>query len=247
MLLNDCPKWASGWSSSASERAEQKEPVMSSSARLFPLLLISALLLHPRAAAADTIQVTAGFLSSVGQSGNGPFQFISNDFLAVGFVDSGVVMPALLCLPCVAGDPIDLSSSFIGPASTGPAVFEGTFYPQVRWGADLFFDAPTVTMPATPGFFTLTDRFTFRGELVAYSSPFEDIVAFRTALTGQGRLFASFSSRPQPPVPERVIEFRQIRYEFEPVPEPGTLLLVATGVGAALGARKRARRQTRAG
>ena len=220
---------------------------MSSSARLFQLILIAASLLHPRAATADPVQITNGFLESVGLSAGGSFQLIGDDFLAIGTVEPGVVWPALLCSPCLAGVPVDLSSRFVGFSSLGPAVFEGTSYPQVRWDGQLFFDAPTVPMPPTAGVFSLTERFTFHGELIAYSSLFEDIIAFQTPLTGQGTLVARFQSLQQPAGPP-LIDFQEIRYDFvEPVPEPGTLLLVATGLGAALRARSRARCHNRAG
>lgn len=212
---------------------------MRARARLFALVLIPALLFHPPAVDADPIFITGGFLRSVGQDMDGPFRFVGDGFLAAGFSETGVVEPALACVSCSAGTPVSFSSRFLGRRGSGPALFEGTFYTRVAWGHALFFDAPTIPMPSTTGSFTITDRFLFHGTLEAFAIPVdEDSPLFRTAISGQGTFFATFQTFQDPFSPPQ-ISFQEIRYEFDAVQEPGTLLLVATGLGAAIRARKR--------
>jgi hypothetical protein len=107
------------------------------------------------------------------------------------------------------------------------------------------FAAPQVIAPSTRGAFTVTENFTFSVRLVgARNVTGSDPQLFAQPLTGQGLVTASFRQSGDPVLDPPMFDFASVRYDFTdasaaPVPEPGTLLLVAGGLGAALRYRKR--------
>ena len=205
-----------------------------------------AVALIPAEVLGDPITVTSGFLSVTGLSTNAMFEIDGQDFLAAGRLERGVVFPDLTCFPCEAGDPISLRTSLLSSAGAGTATVDGTVFPLIGFSAvDFLFVAPGIVAPSTPGSFTVVRPFTFSGSLSGFqvSDPNQTPI-FQRLLVGQGLTTASFSGNPNPDGPA-LFTFRSIRYDFTqpaPVPEPATFLLVGTGLGAALGLRRRARR-----
>jgi hypothetical protein len=146
--------------------------------------------------------------------------------------------------PCPPGKALNLSS-VVGngaPASlsNGSATIFGTTFDGILLGGILFFDAPTIVLPMPPPnqgeedpiFFT--SRFSFHGNVFGHTSgesgePVD--LLFNTELVGEGsvRLRALW----QPQAGEYFT--REVTYEFAPVPEPGTLLLLAAGTTLAGG------------
>lgn len=219
-------------------------------ARHAVLACLLALTVFPARAVADPVSITSGFFSVTGIGASASFHIVANDLTATGSLEPGVTWPDLTCFPCAAGEVIRLDTEFLASSGFGTATVGETTFPRVNFGAtDFLFGAPSVMAPDAAGDFTVTRSFSFSGRLLGaddINQP-QPTVYFNELLIGQGLLTASFLATPNPGGPP-LFSFRSIRYDFsapEPVPEPGTLLLAATGLGAALGYRRR--RTTRTG
>ena len=213
--------------------------------KLQSLLLTSFLALVPAAAAdADPIALTGGFMASGGGSLGLNFEFQGDGFRASGSFEPGVIGPHFTCTPCVEGDAIRLDSTFGGTLGFGSATVGGTTYEGIEFAGLMNFAAPQVIAPSIRGDFTVTENFTFDVRLVGSRSGSSDPPLFAQPLTGQGVVTASFRQSGDPAIDPPMFDFASVRYDFTdasaaPVPEPGTLLLVAGGLGAALRFRKR--------
>jgi hypothetical protein len=215
--------------------------------RVAPACLL-ALTMIPAAVFADPIPVTSGFFSVTGLGASAVFDLQGPDYRAAGGFEPGVVGPDLTCFPCVAGAVISLDTSFLASQGTGSATVDEMSFPSIGLAAHNFlFEAPDIVAPGTTGSFTVTRPFTFTGRLSGFdpSDPHQTPI-FERLLVGQGLVTASFLENPNPGGPP-LFSFRSIRYDFAeaaPVPEPATLLLVGSGLGAALQLRRRARRSS---
>lgn len=195
---------------------------------------------------ADPVQITRGFLASNLLSGFAEFEFEGAGFFAAGDAEPGVVGPTL-CFPCASGDSITMSTTYGGTIGSGPAIADGTAYESVTFAGNLLFASAPVTTPFLLGNLTLTQPFTFDGNLLGilgYNTS-DETNAFRQPLSGHGTVTATFSGMVDPEGTP-LFSFESVRYDFASdaaVPEPATLLLVSSGLGAAL-MRKRSRRMT---
>jgi hypothetical protein len=217
-------------------------------------LLVAALLvlsIPPSAARADPIALTAGSLN-IAWDDPSSFRVFGAGFelsgLFVGVTSSpqrtcfaGCLPGTVLNLSAVAGDPFGL-----GTATT--AVVNGfdltdPFQPQtwLSLTGSFVFDAGNVVLPAlTPvgtGPIMSTAPFTFRGQVSGASRADPLTTVLNVELTGQGT--ATFRANPQL---NGTFGTPEVTYTFEelsPVPEPGTILLVTTGVAGVVLRRRR--------
>ena len=151
------------------------------------------------------------------------------------------------CLPCQPGETQELSARLSGSLDTGST---GTFRGQTyafdlnHGGSNVNFDAPPVTLPAPPP--GSTAEFTQPFSLVTsgplrsfvFFEPDDPTQAFEVALRGSGTvaLFTDIFNRLDPELGP-LYKTQSVRYDFAATPEPGTLILIGTGI--AVGWRRR--------
>ena len=208
---------------------------MPTSLRMLVVILIAV---HGSAAVAwsDPIRVVAGSLSI--DTGDPPSFTL---FTADGRRYQGEAFASnwdpSCFFQCAAGSSIGLSISPGGPDGFG---FLGrddgvSGYPVIRFN----IAAPAVTLDpdsGMPRFKVFQVPFTFAGQLTAFPTPaLTGEPLFDVVLTGQGTARLSMF------VEDGLYSFSSLDYNFEaadPVPEPGTILLLSAG-GALLWRRRR--------
>ena len=208
---------------------------------------VLVLLTGPATSAADPIavQVTAGSLNMSGIGG--ALSLVGDhDFTFLGGVGvvGGVFGPSITCLPCLPGDVISLQAHWDGNDLGGTATFEGATYTQVGSLApghaigSVTFTGSAVAPPMEGLTATVIAPFLFQGR---FSFPPSATTAAATAaLTGSGTATIVLGRQN---LDVAVWSYRSAAYEFEPIPEPGTLILVSTAlVGVVFRRRQRVNR-----
>jgi hypothetical protein len=217
---------------------------------LWAIVSLFTILLYPAAASADPITVTGGELIMIGRTGS--MELTGHQgFSLTGRVDgaSGVFQPWIQCITtpeCTPGTSVSLRAFWSGSdVRNGILTFEGETYPVREIdGASVAVEfsgsfiappfapsavvtAPFMLVPFTPA---------LRGSQFSLPYPGPALVP----LAGSG--MATINLLPLGPLVPGVWTVDSVRYDFsaEPVPEPGTLVLVGLGVAGA------ARRVTRA-
>jgi hypothetical protein len=201
-------------------------------------LASSCVLLASFALAAQTsaepipVQIAAGSLEMSGSAGH---LSLTGDhgFAFEGGVSiiAGIFGPWQSCQPCLPGGPINLRAHWIDNDLPGTAAFQGTTYSQVGGLApglasgSVTFSGSAVAPPLHGLTATLAAPFLFQG---LFSFPPADSSPSATALLSGGGTATLILGRTSTELPWW--SYRSARYEFEPVPEPATLLLVGTAL-----------------
>ena len=205
---------------------------------------------------AEPIRVTAGFFISP-EDGPPGFSFEGDGLRLSGFLPVVTASPRDLCLPgCAPGTAVNMST--VAGTDTGAASFTlgtspgallhgmefgdlGQFEPRLGLAGMMRFDAPTVVLPPFESPEAVKVPFAFTAAVTGFAV--EDaalaVPLFNATLVGQGtatlEFLEGFGGKFYEPY---------VTYTFsatpDPIPEPGTLLLLATGV--AMGARHWRRR-----
>jgi PEP-CTERM motif len=220
-------------------------------------LLLFTLLLFPMEARADVIQITSGhvFIGGAPLSRNAwraiNFNFSGNNFNAAGGTGDGegrqqVQSPCGGALLCQPGTSVTPNSTAI-LQTFGVATFNGTTVGSwwIGSGSTLNFTGPDVVIPDAAGqSFTLTTPFAMTGSVFVHS--LDDInhpLVFSTDVSGQGIATLTFTYFNFTPTTNGYV-LSSIRYDFTPIPEPATMILLGTGL-AGIAARGYKRRQVR--
>jgi hypothetical protein len=208
------------------------------------LLLLA--LAAPQPAGADPVLITGGYLAMgssrgdidlIGQQG---FRF-AKPMSSIG----GLYGPGE-CRGCRPGDILSLTSHWSGKDLGGIVSFRGDQYPiggfQYLPNSLLIQFNGSVPVPAVAGdVVTLVAPFTFSGTFT-FSPDLSQERHARVTLMGLGTATVRLTAMAGDGLSAPYWEIHSSRYDFAPIPEPATLLLVGGGAVAAALARRRVRR-----
>ena len=196
---------------------------------------------------ADPILVTSGVLTAPLPPPNGSVSLVGTQGFSLEArvtVGEGNVHPLNECDRCLPGLELSVGGILSGAAFVGVATLNGTTYTDfssVDSPASLYFEffGSTVAPAFQDAPISITAPFSFRG---IFSVPFPDQPVM---LTGGGLATLLFKPAIFVEGESRRWMVESVRYDFgdqTPVPEPGTLLMVGSGLLAFARAAKRARR-----
>jgi hypothetical protein len=210
----------------------------------FSVALLLTFAAQVSTARADPIQLTGG----TAVLGTFPFMYMSVEGIGLPNLTLLWRTADLDALPflcsgggCGEGDSVTLSTTVAtsGPVHVSEAANEVVGSGGYAYTGSVAFQAPLVTLPPTGGDpdarALFAEPFTFFGVLTAWQvlGVLEPIELDTFTLIGQGTVRVGL-----PADGRGGYDWGTMRYEFSPVPEPATLLLVGGGM-AALGLRRR--------
>ena len=212
---------------------------------VFGATVAIAIVAAPSVTFADPIpvQITAGSLE-MGNVGGVLSLAGEHGFTFTGGVTvvGGIFGPRNACTPCLPGEPVNLFSTWSGNDLRGTATFQGVTYTQVgslssghAFGT-VTFSGPAPLAPPLEGLTgTVTAPFDFTGQFsfpATGGSAGSVVTLFAGGTTTIGLFRSSLD------IPWSYANASFTFDQVDPVPEPGTLLLVGTAL-AGLAARRR--------
>ena len=210
------------------------------------LILAVSVLAWPYPSTADPIRIVEGSAVHVGGSGRYSLTLVgdSEGFTLQGGAEHIALGPVNQCIEpeCVPGVTVSLHTSIA--SLTGEATFRDQAFsinPIIGGNVEGFFDGGILIPEGFAGG-TLTAPFTFAG-LFRYPGPPNDTLYQGPPLMGQGTATLTLAPWNNPSFPDAFV-VQSFRYDFtaaEPVPEPGSMLLIASGLGSLMALRKRRR------
>jgi hypothetical protein len=209
-------------------------------------VIVGIMLFSARPATADPILITGGYLDMVSTTGSLLIQGDDNFTLsaAVSATD-GVFQPWLQCRltpSCVPGAMLDLGARWVGNSlRNATATLHGETFTDVGGltstaGAAVNFTGSAIAPMFVGDTATIIAPFRFQGEFSHLTSAFQRVVE---SLTGEGTVTLQLQRN----ATLGAWNYTSARYDFEPIPEPATVLLTAAGI-TTLMVRRLQRRRT---
>jgi hypothetical protein len=207
-------------------------------------LVLISLVTAPRAAAAEPITITSGYVETqiLASLARGLLEG-AGFFLSFG-ADGFAAAVARDCVPCTPGSTVNFGAEFNLPRVSGSAAVDGVTYPTIFLAMTGIFSSPSfqVTGAQTA---VLSRPFSYSGSIIGYLVDPWTFGAtepvFTKELVGQGTATATFvyvNSEFDGPV----FTATDLRYDFAdaaPIPEPATLFLCGAGTALLIARRRR--------
>jgi hypothetical protein len=183
------------------------------------------------------VSVTSGTISAGPTANYGAwYNLAANEFSFQG--TSRAMLDAHRCNPCQIGQSISLSG-FLSPSFFGTVTSQGRpfvlFLGNTSGGFSL--DAPSFALPPSgSGRISLTTPFSLGGSVRLIQGSGQARQEFEFALTGSGLATGTFSVSALPR--GTFISANNFRFDFaqrsEPIPEPASVVLLATGLAGVI-------------
>ena len=187
-------------------------------------------------------EVTSGYIQITGDVPAGYFNLSGTGFNVEGGFGFGNWAPTYCSYGCSEGSVLSVNGIEVGNdfAGGGSATINGINFSHVDWG-DLYAQGPSEFMIFGPGITlnhgagTYFGTFDFFGSLCG-TIDYTGQCAVDLGLGGSGRVAVDISSRIDNG--QTILYFRQATYTFL-TPEPGTILLIGSGLVAVAGVLRR--------
>lgn len=201
-------------------------------------VLLFIVVFTPLTSHADPLVITGGTLTVEGTNSGPTFTFTGANFVLGGSHGEPGASAPQQCRPCSGS--INVLSTFASTSLGGGGITINGMSFEGPLGGVFTFSGPPILLPTGMSNITVTGTFTFAGSfIVCRSLPCEPVI-FSTQLVGSGHVLIDLTFNPFSPPGISLYDFRSVTFVFEnpAVPEPSSIVLLVSGLGAVVAHRK---------